>query len=138
MHFQGVIFSQEVLNLIYITILVSLITFMVGVVITRWWAIKEGWNDSYKSSIFLNSFWLIINLLISINLIFITYGIFIATICTFIINLFIGAFLTSKIYKKKYKKSLIFIFSILIVLLIIYFIVYLIVIVILALILLSI
>lgn len=138
MNYQGILFSNEQITLLFTTLIVALIIFLFGVVITRWWAIKEGWNESYNSSISLNSFWLIINLSISIILMSVPYGIFIATICEFIINLFIGALITSKIYKKNYKKSFIFIFFLLIALLIFYFIVYLIVIIILAIILLGI
>ena len=67
MLFQEISFSQGFLALLLIAILVSIIKFILGTLITRWWAIKYGWDNSYKSSITLNSFWLIIDLLFSIG-----------------------------------------------------------------------
>ena len=138
MLFQEISFSQGSLPLLFTAILATFIKFILGALITRWWAIKYGWDDSYKSSIHFNSFWLIIDLLFSITFMTIVNGFFIAVICAFIINILIGTLIASKIYEQKYKKSLIFISFILIVLLLFYFIVYLILIVILAIILLSI
>ena len=136
MLFEEISFSQGLLPLLLTVILVSFIKFILGTLITRWWAIKYGWDNSYKSSINLNLCWLIIDLLFSITSIFVVNSFFIAVICALIINILIGTLITSKIYEQKYKKSLIFISFILIVLLLFYFIVYLILIVILAIILL--
>ena len=122
----------------FITILVvAFIIFVLGVIITRWWAIKENWNDTFKPSIRLNSLWLIINLMVFILFIPIRYGLFIAAITSFLVNLLIGAFITSKFYEKNFKESLNFVFFIVIMLFIIWFILYLIIIVIFAIITLS-
>ena len=65
------IFQEEILPqrfyTSFITILVvAFIIFVLGIIITRWWAIKEKWNDAYKPSIRLNSLWLISNLILFI------------------------------------------------------------------------
>ncbi|TFG28864.1 MAG: hypothetical protein EU532_04320 [Promethearchaeota archaeon] len=138
MLFQEISFCQGFLALLFTTILVLFIKFLLGTLITRWWAIKYGWNDSYKSSIHLNSFWLIIDLFFSIIFIFVVNGIFLAVICAFVTNILIGTLIASRIYEQKYKKSLIFISFIFIVLLLFYFIIYLILIVIFSIILLAI
>lgn len=111
-----------------LTILVStVIIFILGIIITRWWAIKEGWNDTYKLATRLNLFWLICNLIVFIALIPVVYGEFIAALISFIVNLIVGAIITSKIYEKNFKESLAFVLFIVIILMIIWFIVYLII-----------
>ncbi len=125
------IFQEDILPqrfyISFITILVvAFIIFVLGIIITRWWAIKENWNDTYKPSIRLNSLWLISNLLLFILFIPMIYGLFIGALTSFLVNISIGAFFTSKFYGKKVKESLIFVFFIVIMLFIIWFILYLI------------
>ena len=126
MIFQEDFLSHGFLTSLYVILVVALIIFVLGIIITRWWAIKENWNDTYKPSIRLNLFWLISNLVLFIALIPVVYGLFIAALISFLVNIFVGALVTSKFYEKKYKESLIFVVFIVINLIIIWFIVYLI------------
>ena len=126
MIFQEDFLSQRFLTSLYVILVVAFIIFVFGIIITRWWAIKENWNDTYKPSIRLNLFWLISNLVLFVALIPVVYGLFIAALISFLVNIFVGALVTSKFYEKKYKESLIFVFFIVIILMIIWLIVYLI------------
>jgi len=126
MIFQEDFLSQGFLTSLYVILVVAFITFVLGIIITRWWAIKENWNDTYKPSIRLNLFWLISNLVLSISLIPIVYGLFIAALVSFLVNIIVGALFTSKSYEKNYKESLVFVLFLVIILIIIWFIVYLI------------
>jgi len=107
-------------------LVVELVIFVIGIIITRWWAIKEGWNDTYNPSIRLNLFWLACNLVFFIILIQVIYGLFIAILISYLINIIIGGLITAKLYEKKFKESLIFVLFIVLILFIIWFIVFLI------------
>lgn len=131
------IFQQETLSKgffisFYTIFIVAFIIFIIGIIITRWWAIKENWNSAYKPSIRLNLFWLICNLVLFLTLTPIVYGLFFAALLSFLVNIIFGALATSKLYEKKYRESLFFVLFLVIILLIIWFIVYLITTVILA------
>ena len=132
MIFQEGILSQGYLTALFAILVVTVIIFILGIIITRWWAIKEDWNDTYKLATRLNLFWLISNLVLFIALIPVVYGILIAALTSFLINIIVGALVTSKLYEKNFKESLILVLFIIIILFIMWFIVYLITIVILA------
>ena len=138
MIFREEVLSQRFFISFYTILVVAFIIFVLGIIITKWWAIKENWNGSYKPSIRLNLFWLISNLVLFIPLIPVTYGLFIAALITFLINIIIGAFVSSKFYEKTYKESLIFVLFLIIVLFIMWIILYLITTVIVAIILIAI
>ena len=132
MIFQEGILSQGYLTALFAILVVTVIIFILGIIITRWWAIKEDWNDTYKLATRLNLFWLISNLVLFIALIPVVYGLLIAALTSFLINIIVGALVTSKLYEKNFKESLIFVLFIIIILFIMRFIIYLITIVILA------
>ena len=100
-------------------VLVSIVMFMIGILITRWWAIIKNWNNSFKKAGILNLLWLIVNVVIYSIFNFILYGIFLALVISLLIHLFFGSLLVVYLYDKGYKESLVFIAAILLYLLII-------------------
>jgi hypothetical protein len=99
--------------MLLIGIVIWIIIFLVGVVVTRWRARKKGWNAELKPALLLNLFWLIIGILCN----FIPL---VGFIIALIIDLFIGAIVAGKLYDKKYGESLVFIIIVWIFLIIIW------------------
>ncbi|MFX1481449.1 MAG: hypothetical protein ACFFCI_25500 [Promethearchaeota archaeon] len=100
-------------------LLVSIIVFTIGILITRWRAIFKNWNDSFKKAGILNLLWLIVNVFFYSIFNFIQNGIFLALVISLLINLFIGSLLALYLYNKDYKESVVFILVILLYLFII-------------------
>jgi hypothetical protein len=85
---------------IIINPIVSIILFVVGVIITKLWAGKKEWDDSWKTSILINLFWLIVMLAVG----WLLYG-----VVALVINIVVGAYVASKLYEQDMKPSLIFV-----------------------------
>ena len=98
--------------MIGLSILIWIILFIVGILVTKWRARKKGWNEEWKPAIILNLFWLVVGIVC----VFIPYGF----IVSLIICLFVGAIVASKLYEKEYGESLVFIIIVWIFLIIIY------------------
>jgi hypothetical protein len=103
------------------------VEFILGILITKWWAEKNQWNAINRSTISLNLFWSAISLSIYLTSILINIGIILLIIFSFIVKIFAGGFIASKIYQKKYKRSLYFVAVILIGIFIITFLVFIII-----------
>ena len=99
--------------MILLGIIIWIIIFFVGVIVTKWRAGKKGWDDSWKPAIILNLFWLIVGIICG----FIPL---VGFIIALIIDLFVGAFVASKLYKKEYGESLVFVIIVWIFLIIIW------------------
>ena len=119
MIYQNSFISSNPFIAITMIVLVSIVMFMIGILITRWWAIIKNWNNSFKKAGILNLLWLIINVVIYSIFNFIPYGIFLALVISLLIHLFIGSLLALNLYNKGYKESLVFIVAILLYLIII-------------------
>jgi len=117
---QGAEYTAAMIGL---GIVIWIILFLVGVIVTKWRARKKGWNAEWKPALLLNLFWLIVGILCN----FIPLVGFILAI---IINLFVGAYVASKLYDKEYGQSLVFVIIVWIFLIIIYIILFIIIIVI--------
>ena len=104
-------------------IIIWIIIFFVGVVVTRWRARKKGWNEELKPALLLNLFWLIVGIICG----FIPL---VGFVISLVINLFVGAWVASKLYEKEYGESLVFIIIVWIFLIIIWVILFVIIIVI--------
>jgi len=108
--------------MILFSIIIWIVLFIIGILVTKWRARKKGWNEEWKPAVILNLFWLVVGIVCG----FIPYVGFIVAL---IINLFVGAIVASKLYDKKYGESLIFIIIVWIFLIIIYIILFIILIV---------
>jgi hypothetical protein len=105
--------------MLILSIVLWIIIFLVGVVVTKWRARKKGWKAEWKPALILNIFWLIIGIVCN----FIPLVGFVIAI---IINLFVGAYVAAKLYDKEYGKSLVFVIIVWIFLIIIWFVLFLI------------
>ncbi|TFG23646.1 MAG: hypothetical protein EU529_06810 [Promethearchaeota archaeon] len=92
-------------------IIVSIIVFIIGVLITRWWAGKKGWSEELKTALILNIFWLVINIVLG----WLLWG-----IIALIINIVVGGWLAAKLYEKELKDGIIFVIVVLIILFVIF------------------
>jgi cbb3-type cytochrome oxidase subunit 3 len=105
--------AEYIAAMLLISIVIWIIIFLVGVVVTKWRARKKGWNAEWKPAILLNLFWLVVGIVCN----FIPLVGFILAI---IINLFVGAYVAAKLYDKEYGKSLVFVIIVWIFLIIIW------------------
>lgn len=119
MFYQNSFISSNLFIAIATIVLVSFVIFMIGILITRWWAIFKNWNNSFKKAMLLNLLWLSVNIVLYSIFNFILYGIFLALFISLLIHLFIGSLLAKYLYDKSYKESLRFIAAILLYLIII-------------------
>lgn len=110
--------STIVLTAMFTGIIIIVINFLIGVVVTRWWASKKEWDDPLKTALIINGIWFIIGLIFNIALSFVLTA-YITSIIVIIIDILLGAVVVSKFYKKKFGKSLIFVIVIQIILFII-------------------
>jgi hypothetical protein len=94
-----------------IAIIASIILFIIGVIVTRWWAGRKEWSKELKSALLLNLFWLVINIALG----WLWWG-----IIALIINIIVGGWLASKLYEKELKESIIFVIVVIIILFIIW------------------
>lgn len=99
--------------------IIFIITFDIGIFVTRRRAKKKEWNDSYKPAIIINVIWLIIDLILFIPTTIIlieNYGNApVLPIIPLIINIILGPLLVMKLYDKSFGKSVIFAIVLLIV-----------------------
>ena len=105
------------------TVIITLVMFLIGILITRWRAKKKEWNYNWKPAILLNLFWAIIQLIFYGIFAFVPFGVYYGIVITLLINIFIGAYVATKLYEQDYKDALVFVLIIQIILFIIAFIV---------------
>lgn len=103
--------------LFIVTLIVAVIVFFVGVLITKWWAGRKGWDTDLKPALILNLFWLVINIALG----WLFFG-----IIALVINILVGGFIASKLYKKEMGESIVFCLIVLIIIFIIWIIIFLI------------
>ena len=77
---------------------------MIGTLITKWWAGRKNWNDSFFIALAVNFLLFIIILIIS----FLFADFLIGSLIGFIIDCILGGFIVSKLYKLEFKESLSF------------------------------
>jgi len=94
-----------------IAIIAGIILFIIGVIVTRWWAGRKEWSKDWRNALLLNLFWLVIN---------IALGWFWWGIIALIINIIVGGWIASKLYEKELKESLIFVLVVIIILFVIW------------------
>lgn len=119
MIYQTSFISSNLFIAITTIILVSLVMFSIGILVTRWWTVFKNWNDSIKKAGILNLLWLIVNIVFYSIFNFVQNGIFLALVISLLIHLFLGSLLAVYLYDKGYKESLVFIATILLYLFII-------------------
>lgn len=94
-----------------IAIIASIIIFIIGVIVTKWWAGRKDWSTEWKPALILNLFWLVINIALG----WLLWG-----IIALIINIIVGGWIATKLYEKELKESIIFVIVIIIILFIIW------------------
>ncbi len=77
---------------------------MIGTLITKWWAGRKNWNDSFFIALAVNFLLFIIILIIS----FLFASFLIGSWIGFIIDCILGGFIVSKLYKLEFIESLSF------------------------------
>ena len=96
---------------IIIAIIASIIIFIIGVIVTRWWAGRKDWSKEWKPALILNLFWLVINIALG----WLWWG-----IIALIVNIILGGWIATKLYEKELKESIIFVIVIIIILFVIF------------------
>lgn len=84
---------------------------MIGTLITKWWAGRKNWNDSFFIALAVNFLLFIIILIISFLFLIISFlfaDFLIGSLIGFIIDCILGGFIVSKLYKLEFKESLSF------------------------------
>jgi hypothetical protein len=94
-----------------IAIIAGIIIFIIGVLVTRWWAGRKDWSIEWKPALILNLFWLVINIALG----WLWWG-----IIALIVNIILGGWIASKLYEKEFKESIIFVLVVIIILFIIW------------------
>jgi len=118
----------DVILVIMLTmIIVAVIAFLLGIIITRWLASKKDWSDSWGKAFIVNLVWLIVLIVVGVGLSFVALDPLISYVLALIINLIVGAIIVAKIYDKGFVSSLIFVIIVLIILFIIMIIVFIVV-----------
>ncbi len=105
------------------TLVITLIVFIVGVLITRWMAQRKEWDESWNPTVILNIFWAGVQFILYSIAAFIPYGVYYGIIFSLLINIFVGAFIATKLYEKEYKEALLFVLIVQIIMFIIAFII---------------
>jgi hypothetical protein len=94
-------------------IIISILMFIIGIFITRWYADKKGWDDSLKSAVILSVIWFLLDL--GMDLLFNIMGLgLVGDLIVLVISVFIGAIVAMKVYDKDFGESLVFVIVILI------------------------
>ncbi|MFX1250900.1 MAG: hypothetical protein ACFFCZ_04715 [Promethearchaeota archaeon] len=104
-------FQLDPLTVLAGSIIVSIVVFLVSTVVTRWYAVRKGWSDSWVSALIINVLWLIIDLVLVVffgeDLLFNLLGM--------IIEIILGAIVVMFLYQKEFVESLIFVIVIVII-----------------------
>ncbi|TFG23678.1 MAG: hypothetical protein EU532_13225 [Promethearchaeota archaeon] len=88
----------DVILVIMLTmIIVAVIAFLLGIIITRWLASKKDWSDSWGKAIIVNLVWLIVLIVVGVGLSFVALDPLISYVLALIINLIVGAIIVAKI-----------------------------------------
>ena len=77
---------------------------MIGTLITKWWAGRKNWNDSFFIALSVNFLLFIIILIILV----LFADFLIGSLIGFIIDCILGGFIVSKLYKLEFIESLSF------------------------------
>ena len=105
----------------YLTVyvLLAIIMFILGILLTSWRAKKFDYDTSIKPNLILNAFWALIIILLffilSWNPTFYANLVF-----KFLVDLFIGALIVSLVYHESYSEALRFLIVLVIILLVLY------------------
>ncbi|MFW9820487.1 MAG: amino acid ABC transporter permease, partial [Candidatus Thorarchaeota archaeon] len=113
---------QTELSFTMIGIVSSILIFLLGIFIIRWYLKKRNvpatkqWDISFIKNIEVNLIWLLINLTVAISLSYFIENLLIYFLIQFsfsiLMNGFIGSIIVSVVYKKKFLESFKFIFAI--------------------------
>jgi len=94
------------------------VIFVFGVIVTKWFAKKKGFEDEYKPAIKVNLVWFVIGLSIGIVTTFvIPEADWLSSLIGGIINIIVGIFIVKLFYKMESSKSLIFVIEVQLILL---------------------
>ncbi len=94
------------------------VIFVLGVIVTKWFAKKKGFEDEYKPAIKVNLVWFVIGLSIGIVTTFvIPEADWLSSLIGGIINIIVGIFIVKLFYKMESSKSLIFVIEVQLILL---------------------
>ncbi|MFX1350178.1 MAG: hypothetical protein ACFE92_16035 [Promethearchaeota archaeon] len=104
-----------------VLIVVAVLIFLIGVFVTKWYAGRKGWDETFKTALIVNLVWFVLGIIISLIFSFAMPGLqsWIIDIIELIINIIIGAIVVMKIYNKEFGESLLFVIVIQIILFII-------------------
>ena len=89
-------------------ILNSIITFIIGMFIIRWYAKVLDWNKSLWSAFILSFIWLFMDINLGIVFYFFFDDNLLLDIIIDVISIFVGIIIVMKVYDKDFKKSLLF------------------------------
>lgn len=94
------------------------VIFVLGVIVTKWFAKKKGFEDEYKPAIKVNLVWFVIGLSIGIVTTFVMpEADWLSSLIGGIINIIVGIFIVKLFYKMESGKSLIFVIEVQLILL---------------------
>ena len=121
--FQNVSEASYLTFVVVSTIVITLVVFAIGVIITRWMAKKKEWDEAWKPALILNIFWAVVQFILYGIAAFIPYGVYYGIVFSLLINILVGAFVATRLYEKEYREALIFVLIVQIILFIISFII---------------
>jgi polar amino acid transport system permease protein len=101
-------FTSLVIGII-VAITVSIIIFVIGMYVMRWYAKKKGWDDSIKIAFIVNIVLLMLNIPINLLFYFRFGDNLITDVISLVINIIIGGLAVMIFYKKKFRDSFLFV-----------------------------